>query len=125
MRYPKPLEPYNGLGRVVPSARRCRVDSSRHAPTMAEARPGAGIAEAGGCKPGAMVGAKIVFMGLNDRRSAAGARVPGRTRPTGTRVPVGCNGMLAGAPGALLKWPRGEAPARHCSPVHPIRLPEL
>ena len=30
---------------------------------------------------------------------------------TGTRVPVGCNGMLGGAPGALLKWPRGEAPA--------------
>ena len=61
----------------------------------------------------------------NDRRSAAGARAPGRTRPTGTRVPVGCNGMLGGAPGALLKWPRGEAPARHCSPVHPIRLTEL
>ena len=32
---------------------------------------------------------------------------------------------LGGAPGALLKWPCGEAPARHCSPVHPIRLPEL
>jgi hypothetical protein len=40
-------------------------------------------------------------------------------------VTVSCNGMLGGAPGALLKRPSREAPAGNGTPVGPIRLPEL
>ena len=40
-------------------------------------------------------------------------------------VTVSCNGMLGGAPGALLKRPSREAPAGNRTPVGPIRLPEL
>src|SRR5258706_1788128 len=41
------------------------------------------------------------------------------------RFLVSCNGMLGGAPGALLKRPSREAPAGNGTPVGPIRLPEL
>jgi len=53
------------------------------------------------------------------------ARAPQRVLTHAGRVTVSCNGMLGGAPGALLKRPSREAPAGNGTPVGPIRLPEL
>ena len=41
------------------------------------------------------------------------------------RVTVGCNGMLGGAPGALLERSSREAPAGYGTAVGPVRLSEL